>query len=33
VLLALATRLGTFEIVGPLGGGGMGDVYRAARRE
>src|SRR5690348_8519370 len=23
------TRLGTFEILGPLGAGGMGEVYRA----
>src|SRR5215203_1921142 len=27
--LTPATRLGTYEIVGPLGVGGMGEVYRA----
>jgi serine/threonine protein kinase len=27
--LASGTRLGVFEIVGPLGSGGMGEVYRA----
>ena len=28
-MLAAGARLGTFEIVGPLGAGGMGEVYRA----
>ena len=27
--LALGTKLGVFEIVGSLGAGGMGEVYRA----
>ena len=26
------TRLGVYEIVSPLGAGGMGEVYRARRR-
>ncbi|HVP00059.1 MAG TPA: hypothetical protein VMT15_18435 [Bryobacteraceae bacterium] len=28
-MLAAGTRLGNFEIVGPLAAGGMGEVYRA----
>jgi serine/threonine protein kinase len=27
--LSTGTRLGTFEIIGLLGAGGMGEVYRA----
>jgi len=29
MLLARGTRLGTYEVVSPIGAGGMGEVYRA----
>jgi eukaryotic-like serine/threonine-protein kinase len=30
--LAAGTKLGPYEIVGPLGAGGMGEMYRANYR-
>jgi hypothetical protein len=29
-MLAPGTRLGVYEVVAPIGGGGMGEVYRAS---
>ena len=28
-MLAAGTRIGSYEVVSPLGAGGMGEVYRA----